>query len=119
MRERSIAQSDISINVELFGWVYIITNSITQELMVGVTLNPEKRITRVTENEKLVYYRGFTNPFDAMAHKHMLEELSMETIMHNVTQQNPTLKNLISEIGGKVKEFVSPLGEIKGEDTKL
>lgn len=104
MRERSIVHNGISINTEPLGWVYIIINCITQELSIGVTLNPAKRINRVTENEKLVYYRGFTNPFDAIAHKHMLEELSKETIMHNVTQQNPNLKNLISEILGKVKE---------------
>ncbi|MDX9853317.1 MAG: hypothetical protein RBS81_06015 [Tenuifilaceae bacterium] len=108
MRKTGISQNSITISTEVFGWVFIIINMNTQELNIGLTLNPSKRITRISAAERLVYYRGFTNPFDAIAHKHILEELSKESILHNVTQQNPNLKNLISEIQGKVK----------GEDTK-
>ncbi|MBN1990152.1 MAG: hypothetical protein JW783_12190 [Bacteroidales bacterium] len=92
---------DIPISATALGWVYIIINTSTQELSIGLTFNPSKRITRVTPAEKVVYYRSFTNPFDALAHKHLLEELSRESIIRNVTQQNPTLRNLTSEIGGK------------------
>ena len=98
MRKTGISQNSITISTEVFGWVFIIINMNTQELNIGLTLNPSKRITRISAAEKLVYYRGFTNPFDAIAHKHLLEELSKESILHNIMQQNSTLKNLSTEI---------------------
>ncbi|MBZ0243560.1 MAG: hypothetical protein K8F24_10130 [Bacteroidales bacterium] len=56
------------------------------------------RFNKADALEKLIYYRSFSDPFDALAHKHLLDSLSIETVMHRVKQMNPSLDNLIPEI---------------------
>lgn len=47
------------------------------------------------------YYRSFKDPFDALAHKHVLDSLTKESVLHNIQQENPTLNKLNFEISNK------------------
>ncbi|MDY0280018.1 MAG: hypothetical protein RBR35_05585 [Salinivirgaceae bacterium] len=80
------------------GWVYILYNSLSKEIRIGSSFDAAKRICNPAPNERLVYYRSFSNPFDALAHKHMLEYLSKESVMHHILKQNPALSHLGDEI---------------------
>ena len=79
-------------------WVYIFVDTLTQELHIGFTFNLHKRFSHPDALEKLIYYRSFRDPFDALAHKHLLDCLTKESVMHKLKQMNPNLKSLIPEI---------------------
>jgi len=64
----------------------------------GLPFNLSKQLDIPDTAEKLGCYRSRSNPFDALAHKHLLYSLTKETVMHNIKQENPTLSNLIPEI---------------------
>lgn len=65
---------------------------------IGLSFFLSKQFKTIDTAAALVYYRSFSNPFDALAHKHLIEKLSIESIMHIIKQMNPTLRNLTSEI---------------------
>ncbi len=80
------------------GWVYIILNTQTEELSIGITYSIDERLTSISHPEKLVYHRNFGNAFDALAHKHLLESLTRESVLHNIMQFNPKLINLSANL---------------------
>ncbi|MCK9453045.1 MAG: hypothetical protein M0Q90_15230 [Bacteroidales bacterium] len=79
-------------------WVYIFVNALSRELHIGFTFNLYTRFSHPDDLEKLIYYRSFSDPFDALAHKHLLDSLTKESVMHKLKQMNPNLKSLIPEI---------------------
>jgi len=79
-------------------WVYIFLDKESMELNIGLTFNLPKRFSKPDATEKLIYYRSFSDPFDALAHKHLLDSLTIESVMHRIKQMNPNLKSLIPEI---------------------
>ena len=61
-------------------WVYILRNK-TGEITIGFSLDMDEKFTEIaTRKEKLYYLRPFEEPFDGLAHKHLLDSLSQETI---------------------------------------
>lgn len=61
-------------------WVYILRNE-TGEFIIGFSLDMDKKFTEIsTRKEKLYYLRPFEEPFDGLAHKHLLDSLSKDTI---------------------------------------
>ena len=61
-------------------WVYIVKNE-QDEIIIGFSLEMDKKFTEIaTRKEKLYYLRPFEEPFDGLAHKHLLDSLSQETI---------------------------------------
>ena len=61
-------------------WVYILRNK-TGEITIGFSLDMDKKFTEIsTRKEKLYYLRPFEEPFDGLAHKHLLDSLSKDTI---------------------------------------
>ena len=61
-------------------WVYILKNK-TGEFIIGFSLDMDKKFTEIaTRKEKLYYLRPFEEPFDGLAHKHLLDSLSKDTI---------------------------------------
>ena len=65
-------------------WVYILRNK-TGEITIGFSLDMDKKFTEIaTRKEKLYYLRPFEEPFDGLAHKHLLDSLSKDTINHLV-----------------------------------
>jgi len=65
-------------------WVYILRNE-SGEFIIGFSLDMDKKFTEIsTRKEKLSYLRPFEEPFDGLAHKHLLDSLSKDTINHLV-----------------------------------
>lgn len=61
-------------------WVYILRNE-TEEITIGFSVDMDETFTEIaTRKEKLYYLRPFEEPFDGLAHKHLLDSLSQETI---------------------------------------
>ena len=98
MENQLFTQTEILSNPTTLSWVYILYNTKTQEMNIGLSFNPAKQIGALNTTDKLVYYRSFNAPFDALAHKHLLDSLSKESVMHHIKQVNPSLENLMPEI---------------------
>ena len=65
-------------------WVYILRNE-TGEITIGFSFDMDEKFTEIaTRKEKLSYLRPFEEPFDGLAHKHLLDSLSKDTINHLV-----------------------------------
>ena len=61
-------------------WVYILRNE-TGEITIGFSVDMDEKFTEIsTRKEKLYYLRPFEEPFDGLAHKHLLDSLSKDTI---------------------------------------
>ncbi len=94
MAQQNDKQYKISIRSTVFSWVYILYNTMSKDLSIGLSFNLALQFGSLDKLEKIVYYRSFINSFDALAHKHLLESLSNESIMHNIKEINPSLSNL-------------------------
>ena len=61
-------------------WVYILRNE-SGEITIGFSVDMDEKFTEIaTRKEKLSYLRPFEEPFDGLAHKHLLDSLSQDTI---------------------------------------
>ena len=61
-------------------WVYILRNE-SGEFIIGFSVDMDEKFTEISmRKEKLYYLRPFEEPFDGLAHKHLLDSLSQETI---------------------------------------
>ena len=61
-------------------WVYILRNE-SGEITIGFSVDMDEKFTEIaTRKEKLSYRRPFEEPFDGLAHKHLLDSLSKDTI---------------------------------------
>ena len=72
-------------------WVYILRNE-SGEITIGFSIDMDEKFT-----EKLYYLRPFEEPFDGLAHKHLLDSLSKDTINHLVRrnrEQTETYKEV-------------------------
>lgn len=94
MRQQAFKSSNISLNTTALSWVYILYNAISEEVNIGFSFNLAKQFSSMDKIEKLVYCRSFNDPFDALAHKYLMENLSIESIIHSVKQLNPSLTHL-------------------------
>ena len=61
-------------------WVYILRNE-SGEITIGFSIDMDEKFTEISmRKEKLYYLRPFEKPFDGLAHKHLLDSLSKDTI---------------------------------------
>ena len=61
-------------------WVYILRNE-TGEITIAFSVDMDEKFTEISmRKEKLYYLRPFEEPFDGLAHKHLLDSLSKDTI---------------------------------------
>ena len=61
-------------------WVYILRNE-SGEITIGFSIDMDEKFTEISmRKEKLYYLRPFEEPFDGLAHKHLLDSLSQDTI---------------------------------------
>ena len=78
-------------------WVYILRNE-TGEITIGFSVDMDEKFTEISmRKEKLYYLRAFEEPFDGLAHKHLLDSLSIDTINHLVRrsrEQTETYKEV-------------------------
>ena len=83
-------------------WVYILRNE-SGEFIIGFSLDMDKKFTEIaTRKEKLYYLRPFEEPFDGLAHKHLLDSLSQETISLLV-QRNREQTEIYKEVFRKTQ----------------
>ena len=80
LREIILQQNQQTAKMKKNCWVYILRNE-TGEIIIGFSLEMDETFTEIaTRKEKLYYLRPFEEPFDGLAHKHLLDSLSQETI---------------------------------------
>ncbi|MGP1548847.1 MAG: hypothetical protein ACTTIF_08345 [Prevotella sp.] len=61
-------------------WVYIVRDK-TGEITIGFSVDMDEKFTEISmRKETLSYLRPFEEPFDGLAHKHLLDSLSKDTI---------------------------------------
>lgn len=61
-------------------WVYILRNE-SGEFIIGFSVDMDETFIEISmRKEKLYYLRPFEEPFDGLAHKHLLDSLSKDTI---------------------------------------
>ena len=83
-------------------WVYILRNE-TGEFIIGFSLDMDKKFTEIsTRKEKLYYLRPFEEPFDGLAHKHLLDSLSQDTI-NLLVQRNREQTEIYKEVFRKTR----------------
>ena len=83
-------------------WVYILRNE-SGEITIGFSVNMDEKFTEIsTRKEKLYYLRPFEEPFDGLAHKHLLDSLSQETISLLV-QRNRERTEIYKEVFRKTQ----------------
>ena len=78
-------------------WVYILRNE-SGEITIGFSVDMDEKFIEIAmRKEKLSYLRPFEKPFDGLAHKHLLDSLSKDTINHLVRrnrEQTETYKEV-------------------------
>ena len=78
-------------------WVYILRNE-SGEITIGFSVDMDEKFTEISmRKEKLYYLRPFEEPFDGLAHKHLLDSLSQETISFLV-QRNRERTEIYKEV---------------------
>ena len=83
-------------------WVYILRNE-SGEITIGFSVDMDEKFTEIsTRKEKLSYLRPFEEPFDGLAHKHLLDSLSKETI-NLLIQRNREQTEIYKEVFRKTR----------------
>ena len=83
-------------------WVYIVKNE-QDEIIIGFSLEMDETFTEIaTRKEKLYYLRPFEEPFDGLAHKHLLDSLSKDTI-NLLIQRNREQTEIYKEVFRKAR----------------
>ncbi len=82
-------------------WVYIVKNE-KGDIVIGFSVDMDKKFTEISmRKERLFYLHPFEKPFDGLAHKHLLDSLSEDTISHIVQhhhEQTETYKHALSSL---------------------
>ena len=83
-------------------WVYILRNE-SGEITIGFSVDMDEKFTEISmRKEKLYYLRPFEEPFDGLAHKHLLDSLSKETI-NLLIQRNREQTEIYKEVFRKTR----------------
>ena len=97
LRRIILQQNQQTANMKKNCWVYIVKNE-TGEITIGFSVDMDEKFTEIsTRKEKLYYLRPFEEPFDGLAHKHLLDSLSQETISFLV-QRNRERTEIYKEV---------------------
>ena len=83
-------------------WVYILRNE-SGEITIGFSIDMDEKFTEISmRKEKLYYLRPFEEPFDGLAHKHLLDSLSKDTI-NLLVQRNRERTEIYKEVFRKTQ----------------
>ena len=61
-------------------WVYICENG-NGDLKIGLSVTVDNLMSNLLPKIQILYLRNFNIPFDAIAHKHLLDDLSKESVL--------------------------------------
>ena len=78
-------------------WVYIIEVA-RSVYRIGLTTELSSLLVLLKPAERMVYVRSFRVPFDAAAHKHLLDDLSLPTVRRIINRQKPITNKIIQDI---------------------
>lgn len=102
LRRIILQQNQQTANMKKNCWVYILKNK-TEEFIIGFSLDMDKKFTEISmRKEKLYYLRPFEEPFDGLAHKHLLDSLSKDTI-NLLVQRNRDQTEIYKEVFQKTQ----------------
>ena len=62
-------------------WVYIYEDE-KSSLRIALKTSDDNNLSNLLLNKPIVYLRPFEIPFDAIAHKHLLDDLSKESVLN-------------------------------------
>jgi hypothetical protein len=72
-------------------WVYIYEDE-KGSLRIALKTSDDNNLSNLQLNESIVYLRPFDIPFDAIAHKHLLDDLSKETVLDCIDKHKEETK---------------------------
>jgi hypothetical protein len=78
-------------------WVYILENC-GHRLTVCLSADIDESLSGIADEEKVVYLRDFSRPFDALAHKHLLDALSSSSIRHLILKYKNVTRSLLDAV---------------------
>lgn len=88
-------------------WVYILRNE-SGEITIGFSVDMDEKFTEISmRKEKLYYLRPFEEPFDGLAHKHLLDSLSKDTI-NLLVRRNREQTEIYKEVFRKMPVTTPP-----------
>jgi len=85
------------MELDFLFYVYIACNS-DDEYFVGVLLDGYLPRGRIDEEKRIVYLRQYEIPFDAMAHKVLLSELSLESLKDIIDKNKDKTEMLVKKL---------------------
>ena len=102
LRRIILQQNQQTANMKKNCWVYILRNE-SGEITIGFSFDMDEKFTEIaTRKEKLSYLRPFEEPFDGLAHKHLLDSLSKDTI-NLLVQRNRDQTEIYKEVFQKTQ----------------
>ena len=102
LRRIILQQNQQTAKMKKTCWVYIVKNE-QDEIIIGFSLEMDETFTEIaTRKEKLYYLRPFEEPFDGLAHKHLLDSLSKDTI-NLLIQRNREQTEIYKEVFRKAQ----------------
>ncbi|WP_231294361.1 hypothetical protein [Segatella buccae] len=102
LRRIILQQNQQTAKMKKTCWVYIVKNE-QDEIIIGFSLEMDETFTEIaTRKEKLYYLRPFEEPFDGLAHKHLLDSLSKDTI-NLLIQRNREQTEIYKEVFRKAR----------------
>lgn len=81
-------------------WVYIYEDN-DHVLRIGISGDVSKVISNLELRSQIVYLRSFEFPFDALAHKYLLEDLSNESVWHMINKHKDATKKWLVDKSGR------------------
>ena len=80
--------------MQMTHWVYISEDE-QGVLKIGLLADFGKIWSALKAGERIVYLRAFSDPFDASAHKHLLDDLSQSSVRFLISKQKEKTKVLL------------------------
>lgn len=76
-------------------WVYIYEEE-KDDLKIGLSVAIHNLISNLLPTVRIVYLRPFNLPFDAIAHKHLLDDLSKESVLRWIDKHKDETKRWLN-----------------------
>jgi len=80
--------------MQMVHWVYISEDE-QGVLKSGLSADFGKSWSGLKSGEKIIYLRAFSTPFDAAAHKHLLDDLSQSSVKFLISKDKEKTKILL------------------------
>ncbi|MBN2661628.1 MAG: hypothetical protein JXR54_10205 [Tannerellaceae bacterium] len=74
-------------------WVYIMEDE-QAGWRIGISANIDKVLFEMKPDERVLYLHPFGSPFDGVAHKHLLDDLSKNTVRYLIKKQKVETEQL-------------------------